>query len=75
MLYTRSSFIKWLTEVKECEVYPLKNTNVLVVVNGIAKANMWVNPKDLIDYEEIFIFCNKIHIDGLPGDKDLKKVE
>lgn len=75
MLYKRSSFIKWLTEEKGCEVFPLKDKKVLLVQNGIAKAYLWLNPKDLIDYEEIFIFCNKIYIDGLPGDKDLKKAE
>jgi hypothetical protein len=75
MLYTRSSFIKWLTEVKDCEVYPLGSSNVMVIKCGIFKANMWVTPKDLIDYEEIYILCSKIPLIGLPGDNDLIKVE
>ena len=74
MVYTRSSFIKWLTEVKDCDVKPL-DRNTLQVTNGIAKAFIWVNNRDVIDYEEIYILCNKIHIVGLPGDNDLIKVE
>ena len=74
MLYKRSSFIRWLTNKKGCEVYPLKRTNVMIIENGIAKAQMWINPKDLIDYEEISLLCQKLYLE-LPGDKDLVKSE
>lgn len=74
MLYTRSSFIKWLTDVKDCKVQPLGG-NTLQVTNGIAKGFIWASSKDIIDYEEIYLLCNKIHIVGLPGDNDLIKVE
>jgi hypothetical protein len=75
MLYTRSSFIKWLTEVKGCEVHPLRDSNTLQIINGVAKGFIWANTKDVIDYEEIYLLCNRIYIDGLPGDNDLIKIE
>jgi hypothetical protein len=74
MLYTRSSFIRWLTKVKGCDVQPVRRSNAFIITNGIASAYMWVNPQDRIDYEEIQILCQKIYLE-LPGDKDLKKAE
>lgn len=74
MLYTRSSFIKWLTKVKECQVQPMRGSRTLMVSNGIAKAYIFANKNDYIDYEEIALLCRKIYLE-LPGDKDLKKIE
>lgn len=72
MRYTRSSFLKWLKESRDCEITPRKHTNVLKIANGLITANMWVNPKDVIDYEEIYMLCNKLMIVGLPGDQELE---
>jgi hypothetical protein len=74
MLYTRSSFIKWLIDIKACTVTPLPNNdNVVVVKNGPAKAYMYMTKN--IDYEEIYVLYNKLWIDGLPGESELEKAE
>jgi hypothetical protein len=44
MLYTRSSFIKWLTDVKGCKIQPLGG-NTLKVTNGIASGFIWASKK------------------------------
>ena len=78
MLYKRSSFIKWLKEVKDCEITPMDTgtrNGVLLVKNAMIKFYMGTNSKDRIDYEEIFIICNRLYIDGLPGDSDLERLE
>ena len=74
LLYKRSSFIKWLT-AKGCEVYPLKHTNVMMIEGPFCTVKMWINPKDVIDYEEIVLICQKLHLQDLPGNKDLVIVE
>jgi hypothetical protein len=73
MLYKRSSFLKWLIDVHGCEVVPINRTNILIIYSKLSNYKMWVNPKDLIDYEEIRIACNRLHLQDLPGDKNLKK--
>ena len=76
MLYTRSSFIKWLTDVKDCEIININDRrgNVITIKNGSATAFIWVNKKDVIDYEEIYVVTRKLWLE-LPGDKDLVRVE
>ncbi len=74
MLYTRSSFITWLTKVKDCEVKPLKDRNTLMVINGIAKGYIYTNSRDRITWEEIQVLCLKIYLE-LPASKDLNKIE
>lgn len=77
MLYTRTSFIKYLREVHYCTFTPLNQgkNRVLLVTNGPAKAYILVTGKDRIDYEEIHIICTKLWLPDLPGDKDLEKIE
>lgn len=75
MLYSRSSFIKWLTEVKDCEVIPKPDSSVITIKNGMVKAYMYANSKNVIDYEEIYALCNKLYIVGLPGNSDLELIE
>lgn len=75
MLYTRSSFLTWLRKVHNCEITPIEKSPVLIIENGVASARIWTSKKDLIDYEEIHRVCNVLYIVGLPGDKDLKKIE
>ena len=75
MLYKRSSFIKWLINKHGCTAMPLPRTNVLIVESKWSTYKMWINPKDIIDYEEIDMACQKLHIQDLPGDKDLIKVK
>jgi hypothetical protein len=75
MLYKRSSFIKWLTEVKECEVFPIRDTNVLIIKNWQISIKIMLDKKDRIDYEEIWLICNKLYIVGLPGDNELERIE
>lgn len=36
---------------------------------------MGVDGKDRIAYEEIHLVCNKLMIDGLPGDSDLERAD
>ena len=73
MLYKRSSFIKWLSEVKDCDVTPLKYAQGVKIMNGSASVRLWTDSKDRIDYEEIYTVIQKLWIDGLPGDSDLEK--
>lgn len=75
MLYKRSSFLRWLSEVKDCEITPIRDTNALVIKNGVMSARMWVDKNDRIDYEEIWLFCNKLYIEGLPGNSELERIE
>lgn len=75
MLYTRSSFVKWLKEKKDCEVEPLPNSRGLVIKNGVMKAYIWSDKRNRIDYGEIYTLCNKLMIVGLPGDSDLERIE
>lgn len=77
MLYTRSSFIKYLVDVHDCEVINLNDRrgNVITIKHGPATAFMWANKKDIIDYEEIYIICKKLWLTNLPGDKDLQQAE
>lgn len=74
MFYTRSSFITWLTKVKNCEVQPLRDRNTLSVTNGIARGYIYSTPHDRIDWEEIEVLCLKIYLE-LPSQKDLQKLE
>lgn len=76
MLYTRSSFIRWLTKVKDCEIINVNDirNRVISIKNGHVIAYIMTGKKDLMDYEEIYIVCKKLFLD-LPGDTDLEKVE
>jgi aminopeptidase C len=77
MLYKRSSFVKWLHEVKECDITPLtgKSAGVILIKNWNYKFYLEYDKKDRIDYEEIYLACSKLYIDGLPGDSDLERIE
>ena len=75
MLYTRSSFINWLKEKRDCEVAPIRDSRVLIIKNGPVNAKMWLDDRDRIDYEEIWLLCNKLFIEGLPTDSELIKIE
>ena len=72
MLYTRSSFLKYLKDKFDCGITPLNTGRnaVLSVVHGPVSAYIHMNREDRISYEEIYIVCKKLFID-LPGDKDL----
>lgn len=76
MLYTRSSFITYLTEKKDCEIVVLDDSKgkALKVINGPQSAYIWVSSKNRIDYREIYTICKKLWLD-LPGDSDLEKIE
>jgi len=73
MRYKRSSFIKWLVDEKGCEITNLNDhrARVITISNGIA--NTYMLSTNAIDYEEIYIQCNKLHIVGLPGESDLER--
>lgn len=75
MLYRRSSFINWLKEKHDCEVNPIQDTRVLIIKNGMMSVKMWLDFNDRIDYEEIWMMCNKLYIVGLPGDSELIRIE
>lgn len=76
MLYTRSSFIRYLTTKHDCEIINLndRRANIITIKNGPATAYILATGRDVIDYEEIFIVCKKLWL-PLPGDRDLEKVE
>lgn len=75
MLYKRSSFITWLKDSQECEIIPLKDARGLKIKNGPAFTFMWTDSNDRIDYEEIWMHCQKLYILEPPGDKVLIKIE
>jgi len=74
MLYNRSAFLAYLVKIEECEIIPL-NEKVIRIKNGSATANMWMDGKNRIDYEEIYILYKKLYLRDLPGDKDLVRIE
>jgi uncharacterized protein YlaI len=76
MLYTRSSFITYLTKVHDCEIVVLDDSKgkALQVKNGPAKAYIMVNSRNRIDYKEIFIVCKKLYL-PIPLNADLEKIE
>ena len=76
MIYTRSSFITWLTKTCHCEIEPLRNNpKVLIIKYFNESSKMFVNQKDVIDYEEIYLHYQRLFLPYLPGDKDLVIVE
>ena len=74
MRYKRSSFLKYLKDKHDCEISPIKGTNALIIKNGPVNCKTWINPKDIIDYEEIGIICQKLFV-GLPGHSELIPVD
>jgi len=77
MLYTRSSFLRWLREKNDCTIIVLDEprANCLKIIHGPAVHYMWLGKKDRIDYEEIYIAYQKLYLADLPGDKDLERIE
>ena len=71
MLYTRASFITFLTKKHDCKTFP--DEDGLVIKNGSARTYM--NMTRFIDYGEIWIHCKKLYILSPPGDSELEKVE
>jgi hypothetical protein len=72
MVYTRSSFLKYLTS-KGCDIIPLGDSNVIRIENGTQHAYITTNRHDRITYEEIHIVYNKLLLVDLPGAKDLEE--
>lgn len=75
MLYKRSSFIHFLQNSRNCDVETIKDSRVTIIRNGVQSHRMWMDRHDRIDYEEIWMVCNNLLIDGLPGDNDLIRIE
>lgn len=83
LLYTRSSFLRWLSQVKECEIKPLDyddndrgrySFGGILIKNGPCKFYMGTDQRDRIDYGEIRIICKKLWIE-LPNHSDLEPLE
>lgn len=74
MLYTRSSFLTWLKDNNDCDIKPIPDSRVLIICNGPCSAKILVDSKNRIDYEEIWLVCNKLYL-GLPGNNDLERIE
>ena len=73
MLYTRNSFISYLTNKCDCDTITLRDGRGLIIKNGLtAKSQMFITRN--IDYEEIELHCRKLYV-GLPGNSDLEIVE
>ena len=78
MLYTRSSFIKWLRESAECEIMPIgdrRGLGVIKVINGPVHTYIQSGYKDVIDYEEIQLKCSQLYLSRWPNDSDLDRIE
>ena len=75
MLYKRSSFIKWLIEKCHCEVFPLPNNHKVLMVKYLNESTkMFVNSRDEINYEEIYMHYQRLLLPELPGEKDLTPI-
>ncbi len=72
LLYTRSSFIKYLTNNCNCELTPMREGRGLRIANGSAKHQMFMT--EYIDYDEIVLVCLKLYIE-LPPNNLIKRVE
>jgi len=75
MSYKRSSFLKLLKEKWGCEIKPVLDTNVLLIKYGSASSRMWLDGKDRIRYEEIYLHYLKLGLPDLPGEKDLEIID
>jgi len=73
IFYTTSSFINWLREKRDCEIYPLSDKNVIRISNGMMKVHIYKNSYNRIDYDEIWRYCSQLQIDGLPSPKELEE--
>ena len=71
MPYSRTSFFKYLTVIHNCEIIPVRGSRVMHIKKNSKKAFIIATGKDIIDYEEIYIVCQKLNV-PIPGDSDLK---
>jgi hypothetical protein len=74
MFYTRSSFIRYLTGKRNCEIINCndRKDRVITFRNVPFTGYLVTGSIDIIDYEEIAFACRKLRID-LPGDSDLER--
>lgn len=73
MVYTRSSYLTWLSEKHDCNIIPLDEKGTLRIWHGPMKSHMR-NTKH-IDYIEIFMHHQKLWLPELPTESDLVRVE
>ena len=71
MPYSRNSFLKYLKDIHNCEIITIRDSRVIHIKNHDKKAFMIATGTDVIDYEEIYLICQKLNI-AIPGDNDLK---
>jgi hypothetical protein len=69
--YSRNAFLKYLKDIYNCDIITVKDSRVIHIKNNHGKAYMIATGKNVIDYEEIYIVCQKLNI-PIPGDNDLK---
>jgi hypothetical protein len=71
LLYIRSAYINsFLVKKNECIVTPL-NSKTLKVENGPVFIYIHLSGRDVIDYEEIAMHCQKLFL-PIPGQRDLQ---
>ena len=75
MCYTRSSFVRYLTGKRNCEIinHNDRKSRVITIIKDSATAYIMTSKKDIISYTEIYIVCEKLGLD-LPGDSDLERI-
>ena len=73
MIYKRSSFLRYLTDTRKCEIIPLREGREqgMNIRNGIVTIYVLSDKKDRIDYEEIYIICKKLNV-TIPSGNDLE---
>jgi hypothetical protein len=74
-LYKRSSFLTLLRTKYDCKLTPLKDRNTIKVENGPAVAYIFVTKLDRIDYDEIYLFYQKLALPELPSPLELELAE
>ena len=73
MLYTRASFINYLQEVHKCDIIPLKDGKGVRI--KYMNESCYFNMTGTIDYDEVYLYYQKLLLPYLPGDSDLERVE
>lgn len=75
MLYTRSSFLKYLKDKHDCEIKPHSNGKVITIKNGPVTVHIGSDKNNRMDYDEIYLVCNRLYLVDLPGSSDLELIE
>ncbi len=74
-LFKRTSFVRLLKTKYDCEIKTLKDGNSLKIIHGPASAYLYMTKLDRIDYDEIYLFYQKLCLPDLPSPSELEEAD